>query len=516
MRVPYSILNQYVEVFDIDPHSLVEKLNTHSVEATLDFFGNSEIEKAVVGKIVKTQPHPSLKKLLVCEVDIGDQKVVICTNDKTVKEGDKVFLVLAGGRIGNFPIGERDFKGVRSQGMFLGLKELVGVESEGVFKFHDESVKEGTDVKKLLGLGEPIIELDITPNRGDLLSVKGLAREISALYGRPIKKQTLQPKEVFGNEIEVEILEPKACNRYRAAVIRNVQVKESPLWLMVALWKFGEAVINNVVDITNYLLFTEGNPMHAFDLDKIEGKVVVRRAKEGEKFVALNKKEYELSSNDLVIADDKEVLALAGIIGGLSSAVDENTKNILLETAHFDPFTVRKTAKRLDIRTESSYRFERNVDIENIPNAQSKAIDLILQLAGGQLTTIKEEYPNPYQPQKVKLSLSKYRKYTGSDISPLRAKEILDRLGLETTITFEGLDEETLKRVILKKLAQERGCDGFRLPTLKEKEQGFDGFLLCKEEEIPVIIGEKNISLPENGLKVNYRLTQEGLEIKVL
>ena len=468
MRVPYSELNKYVEVSDIDPVELVEKLNTHSVEATLDYFGNTEVEKVVVGEILKTEPHPSLKKLLVCEVDIGSQKVVICTNDKTVKEGDKVFVVLPGGRVGDLQISERDFKGITSQGMFLGLEELTGIGSEGVFRFHDKTVKAGTDVKKLIGLGEPIIELDITPNRGDLLSVKGLAREISALYGRPIKRVEGLKTEVFGEEIELEILD-KDCARYRGVVVRGVQVGESPLWLQAALWKFGEAVINNVVDITNYLLFTEGNPMHAFDLAKIEGKVVVRSAEGGEKFKALNGKEYTLTEEDLVIADEKKVLALAGIIGGEESAVSDETTDILLETAHFNPFRVRKTAKRLDIRTESSYRFERNVDIENIPNAQGIALKLITELGGGRITTVRDVYPEPYRPKEVSLSFKKYLNYTGSTIEPTEAVKILNALGIPSELTAKGLDDTALRRILVKLIAEEKGCKNY---VCVEAEEG--------------------------------------------
>ncbi len=506
MRVPYSILNQYVEVEDIDPKELVENLNTHSVEATLDYFGNSDIDKVVVGRVLKTEPHPSLKKLLVCEVDVGTEKVVICTNDKTVQEGDKVFLVLPGGRIGDLKITERNFKGVISRGMFLGLEELVGVPSEGVFKFHDESVKPGTDVKKLLGIGEPIIELDITPNRGDLLSVKGLAREVSALYGRPIKEMDIPTYGVFGKELEIRILEPEYCHRYRGAVIRNVKVKESPLWLQIALWKFGANAINNIVDITNYVLYTEGNPMHAFDLDKIEGKIYVRRAQDGEKFLALNGNEYELTRDDLVIADDRKVLALAGVIGGLESAVTEGTKNILFETAYFDPFKVRKTAKRYDIRTESSYRFERNVDVENINRAQNLAVKICLNLAGGEITTVIDEYAKPYRPKEVKLSLSKYRKYTGSDIEPERAKEILNNLGLPTEVEYK-FGTEDIKRLLVRYLQKVKG-----LKVFLSTEKDIDGYILEGDKLVPFLVLGENEERTFEGRIFRFRQTAEGIE----
>ncbi len=505
MRVPYSELNKYIKVEDIDPKELVERLNTHSVEATLDFFGNSNVEKVVVAKILKTEPHPTLKKLLVCEVDIGTQKVVICTNDKTVKEGDKVFAVLPGGRIGDLKIGERNFKGIVSKGMFLGLEELVGVSSEGVFKFHDPNVEPGTDVKKLLGLGEPIIELDITPNRGDLLSVKGLAREIAALYNRPISLPEAPRLDIFGSDAEIEILD-NDCGRYRGAVVRNVNVGESSLWLMVALWKFGEAVINNVVDITNYLLFTEGNPMHAFDLDKIEGKIYVRSANEGETFKALNGKEYKLSTEDLVIADDKKVLALAGVIGGADSGVSEKTENILLETAYFNPYRVRKSAKRHDIRTESSYRFERNVDIENIERSQNLAVKLIRDLAGGEVSTVRDVYPNPYRPKEVSLSFRKLVEYTGGYIEPKKVFQILNSLGLPTEVEIE---EESLKRAILKFLVQKMGCEGFRLLY---KEDKVDAYIICDGKEIPVKFGDvENFE----GIVINYTGKGEKIDIDI-
>ncbi|HID79758.1 MAG TPA: phenylalanine--tRNA ligase subunit beta [Aquificales bacterium] len=492
MRVPYSILNLYVDVSDIDPQELVEKLNTHSVEATLDYFGNSDVDKVVVGKIIETSPHPSLKKLLVCEVSVGNQTLKVCTNDKTVKEGDKVFVVLVGGKVGDLEITERNFKGVKSQGMFLGLEELIGLPYDGVFKFHDPQVEEGSELKKLLGLGEPIIELDITPNRGDLLSVKGLAREISALYRKELKVQQGTSFEVFGVPLQIEVLDKEACKRYRGAVVRNIKVEESPLWLQVNLWKLGQNPVNNVVDITNYILFTEGNPMHAFDLDKIEGKIYVKSAEGGERFKALNGKEYLLQKGDLVIADDKKILALAGIIGGENSAVSEDTTNILLETAYFEPFRVRKTAKRLDIRTESSYRFERNVDIENVSNAQNLALSLILKLAGGEVSSLKEVYPNPYKPQKVKLKYSKLTAYVGENIDPLRASEILNSLGLSTKVTLEVSDDQALKRAILKVASAQLGCREAQITS----QGGGSGYILC------------------DGRRIKYKLTEKGLELE--
>jgi phenylalanyl-tRNA synthetase beta chain len=491
MRVPYSILDRYVDISDIDPQELVEKLNAHSVEATLDHFGNSDIEKAVVGKVIKTTPHPSLKKLLVCEVSVGNQTLTVCTNDRTVREGDKVFLLLPGGRIGDLKITERDFKGIKSQGMFLGLEELVGIPSEGVFKFRDPQVEEGSDVKELLGLGEPIVELDITPNRGDLLSVKGLAREISALYGKPLRASDIQIWEPFGEGIQIELLDREGCGRYRAALIRGVEVKESPLWLQASLWKFGQNSVNNVVDVTNYILFAEGNPMHAFDWNKIEGKVYVKPAEGGEKFKALNGKEYTLERGDLVIADEQKVLALAGIIGGEDSAVSEDTTDILLETAYFDPFRVRKTAKRLDLRTESSYRFERNVDIENIPRAQSLAISTILPLAGGQTVALREVYPQPYRPKRVKLRYSKLTAYVGEDIEPSRVAEILNRLGLPTAVSLE-VSEEALKEVLLQLLSDRLGCKDARLEPAGVE----GGYVTC------------------DGKKFKYRFTPQGVEIE--
>jgi len=437
MKVPYSILNDYVELGGIEPEQLVEDLNLHSVEATLEYFGNpNKVEKAVVGEILETTDHPSLKKLKVCQVNIGKEVVTICTNDKSVEKGQKVFLVLAGGKIGDLSITQRNFKGIVSQGMFLSLSDLVDWENipKGVFKFSDPNIAVGTDIKKILNLGEPIIELDITPNRGDLLSVKGLAREIRAIYRKPLKELSKKefPEKKLEKTFSVEIQEKEECHRYRYAIIKEVKVKESPLELQVALFKFGASPINNVVDITNYILYTEGNPMHAFDLDKISGKkIIVRKAKEKEEFIALGGKKLKLSSEDLIIADEEKVLALAGIIGGEESSVSEDTKNILLEMAYFNPYRIRKTAKRLDLRTESSYRFERNVDIENIPTALNRAIELILRLTNGKLMEIGEAYPKPYQPLEITLTMEKFESYTGVQISEEKAREILELLGFE-------------------------------------------------------------------------------------
>jgi len=460
MRVPYSELGRFVKVEDIDPAELVEKLNRHSVEATLTHFGNTDLEGVKVARVLDVKPHPELKKLLVCRVDAGGEILTVCTNDRSVKEGELLAVAPPGARVGEITVERRNFKGVVSEGMFLGGEDLVGIPTEGVFRLPPKAAAPGEDVIKLLSIGEPIIELDITPNRGDLLSVKGLAREVCAIYDRPMNEPPVEDFEA-GGKMPPAAIEDRGCSRYRLLLLEGLEIKESPLWLKLALWKFGERDINAAVDATNYAMFLEGNPLHAFDADKIEGRISVRSAREGERFLALNGKEYELKEGDLVIADEKKILALAGIIGGAESAVSPSTTRILLEGAHFDPFRIRKTAKRLDLRTESSYRFERNVDVENVARAQNLAAAVILRLSGGRAVGKIDLYPEPYRPPRVTLRLSEYEATVGEGVDPREAAKILKNLGFSARVRAKGLSEEALRRTALRLAAERLGCRRF-------------------------------------------------------
>ena len=432
MKAPYSWIKEFIDI-DEDVTTVAERLNETGLETTVYKFGE-KIDNIVTVKVLSVEKHPERDKLFICKATDGNNEYQVITGADNVVAGQVVILAKEGAIIKGNLIKPVKFGSFISQGMFLSLEEL-GLEenSEGIFLL-GEDAPVGEDASKLLDLGEDwIFEIEITPNRADALSIKGLAREIGAVFG--IRRKNPKPVVEILNEIspEIEIVSDKV-NRYRGIIIKNLSIKPSPLDIQLKLIKAGQSVINNVVDITNYILIQEGQPLHAFDLDKIKGKVVARNAKNGEKFVALDGNEYELKDTDIVIADEEKVLALGGIIGGDNSKVDENTKNILLEAANFDPVSVRKTAKRLAIQTESSYRFERGVDIEALPEAQDKATEMILKLAGGKAVGEKDIYQNKYQPKEVILREKTIYRVLGEKIPVKTAGEILNNLEIPSKI----------------------------------------------------------------------------------
>ncbi|MBK3333138.1 phenylalanine--tRNA ligase subunit beta [Persephonella atlantica] len=440
MRVPYSWIKEFVDI-DVSAEKVVERLNETGIEATFYPFG-SRVENTTVVKVLSVKKHPERDRLLICEATDGKEKYQIVTAAQNVFEGAKVPLAKEGAKVGDIVIKPVKFGSIVSQGMFLSLEEMGVVEkAEGVFIFPEE-VKEGEDPNRLLGLGEEqIIEIEITPNRGDALSVRGLSREIAAIFGLK-RKEKLPVISIAQEEIPCIQFSTDKVHRYRAVVIKDVEVRPSPFDIQLKLIKSSQTPINNIVDITNYILIQEGQPLHAFDLDKIEGEIHVRPAKDGEKIITLDGEERELNHQDIVIADDKKAIAIAGVIGGENTKVDDSTKNILLEAAVFDNVSVRKTSKRLSVSTESSYRFERGVDIENLPNAQDKAVELIQKTAGGEAVGEKDIYPRPYTPKRIKLREKTTVRVLGFEVKKEQAKKLLNSLEIPTEIVEDGTVSE--------------------------------------------------------------------------
>ena len=486
MKVPYSWIKEFIDI-DKSAEEIVEKLNETGLEATVETFGEY-IPNLTTVKILSVRKHPEKDKLYICEATDGSKTYQIITGANNVKEGDIVLLAKIGAKIKGIEIKERKFGSYTSEGMFLSLEELgLADSSEGVWILPLDTPI-GVDGSKLLGLGEEkIIEIDITPNRGDALSVKGLVREIGAIYNIK-RKENKANIEIINKVIPNISLDTDKCYRYRGIVIKDVEIQPSNLEIQLKLLKSGQKPINNIVDITNYILLQEGQPLHAFDLDKINGKITVRNAKEGEKFLALDGNEYTLKEQDIVISDDKEVIALGGIIGGENTKVDENTKNILLEAANFDYISIRKTAKRLGITTESSYRFERGVDIEALPEAQNKAVELILNLGGENPQPIGEKdiYPNPYKPKEIKVREKTVKRIIGIDIPKEEMADILNRLEIPTTIVEDG---------VISKIPSFRALDLTREIDLVEEIGRLKGFndINASYPSIPINI-EKNTS----------------------
>ncbi len=385
------------------------------------------IDKVVVAEILESLQHPNADRLSVCKVNDGSEhpRQIVC-GAKNYKVGDKVPLALPGAVLpGDFKIKPGKLRGVESEGMMCSAKELrLAEDAQGLLILPPESIP-GTALSQLFP-AETILELEITPNRSDWLSHLGVAREIGVFTGSPVKNPTPQQAPV---EKASRLLSDQTTF-YTLRKISGVKVGPSPQWLIDRLAAMGLRSINNVVDITNYVLFELGQPLHAFDAAKISGDIRVRAAAEGENFQALDGKEYKLPAGSLVIADNSGPVALAGVMGGEGSGVTESTTDILLESAFFEPSRVRRASRSLSLFSDSSYRFERGVDPEGVTIASARAVELILQLAGGTASETLEIAGELPPRAKISLRHDRVRSVLGLDISNADIDSALTRVGL--------------------------------------------------------------------------------------
>ena len=435
MKITYNWLKEFIDIEDLSPQEVADVLTDVGIEVDSVRYAAENLEKVVTGKITEITKHPNADRLKICQVDVGDTVLQIVTGADNVYEGAVVPVALHGSKL---PIGVRikrsKLRGVVSNGMLCSEEELGLSESSSGIMILPEETPIGKDIKEVLGLDDWIIEYEITTNRPDALSVLGIARELRAVLGRSVRTpDTTYEVGDFEAEDEasLEVLDPAACPRYEGFVVKGIENRESPLWMKVRLYLVGLRPINAVVDVTNYVMYELGQPLHAFDLDKLKGReVVVRRARDGEKIVTLDGVERELTKDDLVIADAEKPVAIAGVMGGEESGTDFNTVNLFLESAHFDPMTVRRTSKRLGLSTDSSYRFERGADIEACTFAAERALHLIQKLTGGKVAKGNLSfYPKPYTPKVIVFSPEKAVKLLGVHIPARKSAEILTNLG---------------------------------------------------------------------------------------
>ncbi len=395
MKLQLSWLNDFVKVDDIKPQELADKLVGIGFEVEEIIYTGAEIDKVVTGKILDIKPHTDADKLSVCMVDSGKEILTIVTGAKNISVGDIVPLALDGSTLpGGKKIVSSPLRGVMSYGMLCSGKELgvdestvKGASVNGILIL-DKSVAVGLDIREVLGLNEYIFDVSLTANRPDCQSVYGMAREIGALLSRKVKAPSLKYKTVESDAaVSVKIHAPELCSRYSARLIGNIKVQESPLWMRRRLKNSGLNPINNIVDITNYVLLEIGQPLHAFDTAFIDGGINVRTAEQGETITALDGNLYELKDNMLVIADDKKPLAIAGVMGGEYSGINADTKTVLLEAARFARGTVRSTSRALGLRSDSSARYEKGVDYQSVDMGRERALSLISQLKAGDIYT---------------------------------------------------------------------------------------------------------------------------------
>ncbi len=436
MRISLNWLKSYVDVA-LPPDEVARRLTLAGLEVSgLEPVGEG-IGEVVVGQILEKGPHPNADRLSFCRVSDGQETHDIVCGATNMEAGDKVALARVGALLpGGVQIRKAKIRGQTSCGMMCSERELgLGDDHAGILILPPET-EVGRPVVDVLGLPDVVLEVELTPNRADCLSVVGVAREVAALTGARLRVP--QPRFAeegppVEEETSVEIRAPDLCHRYAARVIRGVRLAPSPVWLRQRLRSAGVRAINNVVDVTNYVLLELGHPLHAFDLRRLAGgRIVVQRARPGERFTTLDGQERNLDGDSLVICDAERAVALAGIMGGLNSEVQDDTVDLLLESAYFLPANIRTTSKRLGLRTEASYRFERGTDVEGLRLALDRTAELIAELAGGAVARgVWDAYPNRHGDRCVPLRFAKVAGVLGVEVPPDEIVRALESLGLE-------------------------------------------------------------------------------------
>ncbi|MEC6897267.1 MULTISPECIES: phenylalanine--tRNA ligase subunit beta [Photobacterium] len=397
-----------------------------------------------VGQVVECAQHPDADKLRVTKVDVGAEELLdIVCGASNCRQGIKVAVATVGAVLpGDFKIKKAKLRGQPSHGMLCSFTELgIDVESDGIMELAEDAVL-GTDFREFLGLDDVTIDVDLTANRADCLSIAGLAREVGVLNRAEVTEPQFEiVAPTAADTIAIDVKAPAACPRYLGRIIRNVNVQaETPLWMQEKLRRCGTRSIDPIVDITNYVLLEMGQPMHAFDLAKIDGGIVVRMAEQGEKLTLLDGNEAELNDNTLVIADNKQALAIAGIFGGEFSGVNTETKDVLLECAFFAPDAIRGRARSYGLHTDSSHRFERGVDATLQMKAMERATALIVEICGGDVAPIVEAESEADLPKAATIELrrTKLDRLLGHSIASEEVVEILTRLGCDVETTDAG------------------------------------------------------------------------------
>lgn len=447
MFVSYKWLQDYVDLTGVTADELAEKITKSGIEVEGVEILNKGIKGVVVGHVLEREQHPNADKLSKCLVDLGEgEPVQIICGAPNVAKGQKVAVAKVGAVLpGNFKIKKAKLRGEESNGMICSLQEL-GIEgkivpkeySEGIFVFPQEA-EVGADAIALLGRDDQVLELSLTPNRADCLSMLGVAYEVAAILGRDVllPETNLEPTaEKAADYVKVTVEAHEDNPLYAAKIIKNVKIGPSPLWLQARLMNAGIRPHNNVVDITNYILLEYGQPLHAFDYDRLGSKeILVRRAHDGEKLVTLDDMERTLTSDHLVITNGTEPVALAGVMGGANSEVTSDTTTVLLEAAYFNVQTVRKASKDHGLRSEASARFEKGVDPNRVQLAGERAAYLMAKYAGGEVlegtvmvNTLKVE------PAVVSITLEKINRVLGTALEMSQVKDIFDRLQFEAAI----------------------------------------------------------------------------------
>ena len=496
MLLSYNWLKELINIED-NAYNLAEKITRSGleVEEVLDLSKN--LSNIVVGYVKEKQKHPNAEKLSICTVDVGEEELQIVCGAPNVEKGQYVIVAKIGAKLNKIKIKKAKLRSIESQGMLCSLEEL-GINSSqvpkeyqnGIFVFNKKQ-ELGADVVKLLGLDDKIIDIAITPNRADALSMRGIFYEVCAIYDKKDKfKEIFEEKEYEKTDLKINS-ESDSCKIYFGQVIKNVTIEPSPLWVQMKLIKSGVRPINNVVDITNYVMLEYGQPMHAFDKDKLGDKILIREACDGEKIITLDGIERELKNNELVITDTQTPVAIAGVMGGENTEVTNNTKNIVFESAYFSADSIRKTSSQHNLRSESSQRFEKGVD----PNLQKKALNRAVEL-------LKEICPNiiveeevfigtHIKEEKIEVTSNYLNNYIGINITTEEIKKILLSLNFKVEEDDDKLIVEVptrrsdikIKQDLAEEVARLYGYDNI-VSTLPKFSKSTKGGLTYKQKLI--------------------------------
>jgi phenylalanyl-tRNA synthetase beta chain len=435
MRVPLSWLREYTDV-DASAEKIAEELSITAAEVhTIERRGPADTALFVVGRVLAADKHPNADRLQLCKVDVGEgEPAQIVCGAWNFGAGSTVAVARPGATLPNgLTLERRELRGEMSEGMILAEDEVeLGTDHSGIMLLPD-GYEPGSPLAAALPLTEEILDIDATGNRVDLLSVYGIAREVAAIFDGDLRPLPgVEPARDGEEDVAIEIDDPDGCVRYVGRLFRDVTIAESPMWLKARLRDAGVRSISNVVDVTNYVMLALGNPLHAFDYDTLEGgKIVVRRAEQGEELRTLDGNDRKFDTNDLLIADAKRAVALAGIMGGEETEVSEKTTSILLEAANFEPVGILRSSERLGLRTEGSNRWEKGVDPYLAGPAALMATQLLVELAGARWTGAADVQGELPKPAVIPLRATRTTEVLGLDVTPERQEEILGRIGFE-------------------------------------------------------------------------------------
>lgn len=527
MLVSYKWLSQYVDLNGISPDELADKLSRTGLEVEGIDTPQEGLKKIVVGDVKECVPHPNSDHLSICQIDVGEEELyqIVC-GAPNIKAGKKVIVAMPNSRItGNQKIKKGKMRGEVSLGMVCSLEELGYSENvipkayaDGIYFLPEEAIP-GEPVFSYLDMDDAIIDISITPNRADALSIRGVAHEVAAIYRKDVcfgERKLVEDKEDnITSHLDVTVLNPEEVTNYRMRMVKDVKVKESPQWLQNILMNEGIRPVNNIVDVTNYVLLLFGQPLHAFDYAKMGSqKVVVRRGAEGEQLVTLDGVERTLTSDHIVITNGEQPLALAGIMGGLDSEITETTQTVVIEAATFDPAITRLAAKDFALRSESSSRFEKGVNLQTVGEALSFAASLMAELGEG--TVLAGEVvatEDVGKDEVVTITQDKINRVLGTNLTKEEIHEIFLALGFEVALAGETYTvtipprrwDIQIEADLIEEVARVYGYD--RLPSTLPKGTNVSGGLSNQQQF------ERNIRqvLEGSGLTeaISYALTTE-------